>query len=196
MRTLLDRFDSVDTALNRWLVAKSIGLLRASIGLVFIAFGLLKFIPGMSPIEGLAGRTAEMISLGVLSPRTGMIVIGLLECIIGLSFITGKFLRVGVWLMGAQMVGAMSPLLLFPGELFSGPSYGPTLEAQYIIKDVILVAAGLLIAATWTGARIVAEPTPLRTSLRDGAPRLSPDAIDARVIPTPTSTVGQRPTAT
>ena len=183
-------------AMNRWLMAKSIGLLLARIGLVFIAVGLLKFTPGTVPIEGLAGPTAEMLSLGVLSPHAGMIVIGLLGWVIALSFIAGTFRRVGVWLMGAQMLGAMSPLLLFPGELFSGPAYGPTLEAQYIIKDVILVAAGLLIAAKWAGARILAEPTPFRTSLRDGAPRLSPDPVDVRVIPTPTSTVGQRPTAT
>ncbi|MDQ3539062.1 MAG: DoxX family protein [Chloroflexota bacterium] len=183
MNALFDRFDRVDTAMNRWLVANSIGILRGSIGLVFIAFGLLKFIPGMSPIEGLAGRTAEMISFGLLSPRAGMIVIAVLECAIGLSFITGKFLRVGVWLMGAQMIGAMSPLVLFPGELFSGQANGPTLEAQYIVKDVILIAAGLLIAATWTGARIVAEPRTMRASLRQGAPRLrhEPSALVAPI---------------
>ena len=76
--------------------------------------------------------------------------------------------------MGAQMVGAMSPLVLFPGELFPGPSYAPTLAAQYIVKDVILVAAGMVIASTWTGARIVAEPRSMRSTLFAGAPRLAP----------------------
>ena len=89
-----------------------------------------------------------------------------LECLIGLSFLTGRFLRVGVWLMAFQMIGAMSPLFLYPGELFRLPYYAPTLAAQYIIKDIILIAAGMVIASTWTGARIVARPHSLRSSLR------------------------------
>ncbi len=56
--------------------------------------------------------------------------------------------------------------MLFPGELFTGPYYAPTLAAQYIIKDIILVAAALVIAATWTGARIVAEPKSMKSTLR------------------------------
>ncbi len=59
--------------------------------------------------------------------------IAALEVTIGLCFVTGRYLRVGVWLMGAQMIGAMSPLVLFPGELFSGILDAPTLVAQYIL---------------------------------------------------------------
>lgn len=178
----IDRFDRFDTTLNRWLVANSITLLRVSIGFVFLAFGFLKFFPGVSPIEDLAGRTTGAISFGLLSPGVGMVVIAILECAIGLCFITGRFLCVGVWLMGAQMIGAMSPLLLFPGELFSGPGYAPTLAAQYIVKDVILVAVGLVIAATWTGARIVAEPRSMRTSLQEGTPRAHRSSPNEEVL--------------
>lgn len=170
MASLFERFDRLDTALNRWLVANSIAILRVSMGFVFLAFGFLKFFPGLSPIEDLAGRTASALSLGMLTPGAAMVAIAALECAIGLCFVTGRFLRVAVWLMGAQMMGAMSPLALYPGELFSGPSHAPTLAAQYIVKDIILVAAGLVIAATWTGARIVAEPRSMRRSLREGAP--------------------------
>ena len=95
-----------------------------------------------------------------------------LECVIGICFLTGRFLRVGVWLMAAQMIGAMSPLLFFPRELFPAPQYAPSLAAQYILKDIILVAAGMVIASTWTGARIVAEPTRMLTSLRRRVPRV------------------------
>lgn len=172
MGSLFHRFDRLDTGLNRWLVANSIWILRVSIGFVFVAFGILKFFPGFSPIEDLAGRTSSVLSFGVLAPGAGMVLIAALECAIGLCFLTGRFLRVGVWLMGAQMLGAMSPLFLFPAELFPSPSHAPTLAAQYIVKDVILVAAGLVIAATWTGARITAEPRSMRRSLREGAPRV------------------------
>lgn len=80
------------------------------------------------------------------------------KCAIGLCFITGKGLRVGVWLLGVQMLGALSPLLLFPGEMFSGPYHAPSLEGQYVIKDVVLIAAGLVIAATVQGGRLVTGP--------------------------------------
>lgn len=174
MGNLFERFDRVDTALNRWLVANSIAKLRVSLGLVFLAFGALKFFPGVSPIEGLATRTTDALTFGLLPPSAGLAAI---ECAIGLCFVMGKVLRVGVWLMGAQMLGAMSPLVLFPGEMFSGPFRAPTLQAQYIVKDVVLVAAAAVIAATWTGARIVAEPRSLTSTLRA---REAPRVADAR----------------
>jgi putative oxidoreductase len=141
-------------------------------GLVFLGFGLLKFFPGISPIEDLATRTTTFLTFGILSGQSAMNFVAGLECIIGVCFLTGRFLRVGVWLMAAQMIGAMSPLLIFPGELFSGPLGAPSLAAQYIIKDIILVAAGMVIASTWTGARIVAQPQSLRSTLPRRLPKI------------------------
>ncbi len=68
MREMFDRFDRLDTSLNRWLVAHSIALLRVSLGLVFLAFGAFKFFPGLSPIEGLATRTTTALTFGLV-PR-------------------------------------------------------------------------------------------------------------------------------
>ncbi|GAB3894807.1 DoxX family membrane protein [Spirosoma agri] len=175
MKTLLnlfDQFDELDSAINRWLVAHSITLLRISLGLVFLGFGVLKFFPGISPIESLATRTTTLLTLGVFSGHSAMNFVATLECIIGLCFLTGRFLRIAVWLMAAQMIGAMSPLIFYSHELFSGPHHGPSLAAQYIIKDIILVAAGMVIAATWTGARIVAEPRSFRSALKSRLPRV------------------------
>lgn len=165
MREMFERFDRLDTSLNRWLVAHSITLLRVSLGLVFLVFSVLKFFPGLSPIEDLATRTTSALTFGLVPPSAGLIIIAALEVAIGLSFISGRFLRVGVWLMAGQMIGAMSPLVLFSGELFPAPLHMPTLVAQYIVKDIILVTAAMVIASTWTGARIVAEPTSMRSTL-------------------------------
>jgi uncharacterized membrane protein YphA (DoxX/SURF4 family) len=165
MRNLFERFDQLDTRLNQWLVAYSIPVLRTALGGIFLAFGLLKYFPGFSPIEVLATRTTEVLTFGLVSGHAAMILVATLECIIGLCFVTGRFLRVGVWLLGAQMLGAMSPLVLFPGELFPGSLHTPTLAAQYIIKDVVLVAAGMVIASTWTGAHLVPERRSMRSTL-------------------------------
>lgn len=162
---LFERFDHLDTRMNRWLVTHSIPILRVCMGIVFLGFGVLKFFPGISPIEVLATKTTTMLTLDQLRGHSAMNFVAALECIIGICFISGRFLRVGVWLMGAQMIGAMSPLVFYSAELFPGPLHAPTLAAQYIIKDIILVAAGLVIASTWTGARIVAETRSLRSTL-------------------------------
>lgn len=159
-------FDRFDSRLNRWLVAHSVVLLRISIGLVFLIFGVIKFFPGLSPIEELVKRTTTVLTFGMITPDLAIVLVAALESVIGLCFLTGRFLRVAVWLMLLQMIGAMSPLVLFRSELFPGPGLQITLTAQYIFKDIILVAAALVIAATWTGARIVATPTSMAASLR------------------------------
>ncbi len=165
-------FDRLDTGLNRWLVAHSIALLRISLGVVFLIFGVMKFIPGLSPIEDLVKQTTTALTFGLVPPSVGLVLVAALETAVGLCFLTGRLLRVAVWLMLVQLLGAMSPLLLFPDQLFTGPWSAPTLAAQYIIKDIVLVAAALLTASTWTGARIVPEQRSMRSTLASGPPRI------------------------
>ncbi|CAG5075041.1 hypothetical protein DYBT9623_05557 [Dyadobacter sp. CECT 9623] len=172
---LFDRFEKLDSNINKWLVANSINILRFSMGLVFVGFGVLKFFNNISPIQSLATRTTNALTLGVFQGHGAMVFVATLECIIGLCFLSGMFLRVGVWLLALQMVGAMSPLLLYPAELFPGPVHSPTLEAQHIIKDIILIAAGMVIASTWTGARIMARPQSLRSTLSKRVPGVYQD---------------------
>ena len=172
LTNLFARFDRLDTSINRWLVINSIVILRVCLGLVFLGFGFLKFFPGISPIEDLATRTTVVLTLGQVTGQAAMDLVAGLECIIGVCFISGRFLRVGVWLMAAQMIGAMSPLLFFPAELFPGPLHAPSLAAQYIIKDIILIAAGMVVASTWTGAHLVVEQTSLASSLSKRLPKV------------------------
>lgn len=141
----------------RWLVLHSITVLRVSLGAVFLGFGILKFIPGLSPAAELATQTTSVLSLGLIPASVSILLVATLECIIGFGLLSGKFLRLILLLLGFQMIGAMSPLLIFSGELFPGPTHAPTLEAQYIIKDVVLIGAGLVIGATLHGGRIVSE---------------------------------------
>lgn len=173
MRNVYAIWDRADVRLTHWLVRHSVALLRIALGGVFLGFGLLKFFPGISPAESLAERTLAMLTLGLVPSSVARVLLAILECAIGLCFVTGKFLRVGVWLLGVQMLGALSPLLLFAGEMFSGAHHAPSLEGQYVIKDVVLASAGLVIAATLRGGRLVTGPkgTPRDTQ---AAPRRAP----------------------
>jgi uncharacterized membrane protein YphA (DoxX/SURF4 family) len=130
--------------LTDWLGRYSIDILRVSLGLIFLGFGVLKFFPGASPAEPLVMRTIDKLSFGIVSGQTAVLVTAVLECSIGLTLVTGKLLRAGLLVLGASLVGIMSPLVLFFADLFPGT---PTLEAQYVLKDIVLAAAGLVIAA-------------------------------------------------
>ena len=127
-----------------WLAHRSIDILRISLGVVFLAFGAVKFVPDASPAQALVERTLDTLSLGIVSGEAALLLTAVAECFIGITLITGKLLRAGLAVLGASLVGIMSPLVLFFHDMF--PSDGPTLEAQYVFKDVVLVAAGLVVA--------------------------------------------------
>jgi uncharacterized membrane protein YkgB len=140
--------------LAAWLCRYSIDILRISLGLVFLGFAVMKYLPGLSPAEDLAVRTVETLSLGILSGYGALLATAIVESFIGITLITGKFLRAGLLVLGGAMIGIMSPLVLFFNDLFPG---APTLEAQYVLKDIVLIAAALVITARALGATLVTD---------------------------------------
>jgi uncharacterized membrane protein YphA (DoxX/SURF4 family) len=130
-------------------------LLRISLGIVFFWFGVLKFFPGLSPAQDLAARTMERLSFGLVQPSVAVPVLAVWECLIGLGLLTGFFMRATLLLLGLQMIGTLTPLVLFPAEVFVKIPYAPTLEGQYIIKNAVLISAGIVLGATVRGGRMV-----------------------------------------
>lgn len=157
MTDLHARFEAVDTRLTRWMARYGVPLLRISLGIVFVWFGALKFFPGLSPAQDLAARTIERLSFGTVGPSLSVPVLALWECVIGLGLLSGRFMRATLLLLAAQMAGTLTPLLLFPGEVFTRIPYAPTLEGQYIIKNAVLISAAIVIGATVRGGGLVAE---------------------------------------
>ena len=133
-------------------------LLRLAVGVVFLWFGALKFFPGLSPAEALAGRTIQDLTGGFVPATTALPVLAIVECLIGLGLITGLAIRATLGLLFVQMLGTFTPLLLYPTETFVHFPYAPTLEGQYIIKNLVLVGAGIVIGATARGGALVADP--------------------------------------
>ena len=152
------RFDQIDLRLTRWMARYGILLLRISLGLVFLWFGFLKFFPGVSPAEELVTNTINRLSFGLIPPATAAFLVATLETLIGLGLITGVAMRLTLLLLAFQMVGTAMPILLFPDQVFQIVPIVPTLEGQYIIKNLVLVSAGLVIGATVRGGRLVADP--------------------------------------
>ncbi len=159
MRKLFDRLDAFLTSL---MARYGITALRLSLGIVFLWFGALKFFPGLSPAEDLAARTISQITFGLLAPHTAVLILAVWECLIGIGLIFNLFMRATLFLLWVQMLGTITPLFFFPGEVFTVFPYAPTLEGQYIIKNIVLVSAGLVIGATVRGGRVVANPDKIK----------------------------------
>ena len=156
METAYQRVLHLENLIHHQLVLHSIAALRIAVGAIFLGFGVLKFFPGVSPAEDLTEATTHLLFLGLIPGSVAIKMIATLECVIGICLLTNKGMRLAIWLLATEFVGILSPLVLLPGRLFDGPHGAPTLEGQYVLKDLILVAAGLVIAAgTFRGGRMV-----------------------------------------
>jgi uncharacterized membrane protein YkgB len=137
------------------MVRYGIDFLRISLGIVFFWFGILKFFPGLSAAHELVTVTIEILTFGLIKPQVSIIILTAWETLIGIGLLTGKLLHITLLLLFIQMLGTMTPLILFPSETFTRFPYAPTLEGQYIIKNLVLIGAGLVVGATVLGGYIV-----------------------------------------
>jgi uncharacterized membrane protein YphA (DoxX/SURF4 family) len=164
MQKPYDIFSRVDTRITRWMARYGILLLRLSLGVVFLWFGVLKFFPDLSPAEELVGRTFQQLTFGLIPADTANVILAVWEALIGLGLITGIFMRITLLLLFLQMAGTFTPMFLFPAEVFTRIPYAPTLEGQYIIKNLVLLSAGIVIGATVRGGTVVADPEAARVA--------------------------------
>ncbi len=153
-----ERFDRLDSLITGWMARHGVTLTRLALGLVFLWFGVIKFVPGWSPAADLAIRTIDRLTLGLVPASASLPILALWESLIGLGLLSGRFLRLTLLLLFLQMPGTMLPLLFFPSEAFAYVPYSPTLEGQYIIKNLVLVSAAIVIGSTVRGGGLVAVP--------------------------------------
>lgn len=154
--------DSLDARVTTVMARVGVPLLRVSLGIVFFWFGVLKFFPGLSPAQELATQTIHVLTFGTIPPDVSILLLAAWECVVGFGLIFGLFMRATLLLLLLQMIGTMTPLVLFPHEVFTRVPYAPTLEGQYIIKNIVLVSAGLILGATVRGGAVVSDPGTLR----------------------------------
>lgn len=153
-----EAFERIDRPITRWMAEHGVLLLRWSVGLVFVWFGVLKFVPGLSAADELATRTIATLSFGLVPPAVSRVVLAAWETAIGLGLLSGKFMRGTLFLLFVQMLGTVTPLFLFPSETWRIMLLVPTLEGQYILKNVVLVSAALVIGATVRGGGLSDRP--------------------------------------
>lgn len=151
------QYERIDRAVTRWMARYGILLLRVGLGAVFLWFGALKLVPGLSPAEDLVRNTTYFVD-----PEWFLPVLAVWEMAIGLGLIFGRFMRLTLLLLFLQMPGTALPLVVLPGVVWTVFPYGLTLEGQYIVKNLVLIAAGLVLGGTVRGGRLEPEPAARR----------------------------------
>lgn len=156
--------EKVDVRATNWMARNGLTLLRLSLGLVFFWFGVLKFFPDLSPADELAARTIEKLTFGYVGQSMSLPILAAWEVAIGLGLLFGKFMRATLLLLYLQMLGTLTPIILFPSEVFLTVPFVPTLEGQYIIKNAVLISAAIVLGATVRGGGLVAQPEAVEVS--------------------------------
>ncbi len=125
--------------MSRW----GITLLRYSIGIIFIWFGILKPL-GLSPAQELVENTVYWFE----NPADFVPILGWWEVIIGVTMCIKPLIRFSIFLLFIQMPGTFLPLVLLPNACFTNFPFGLTTEGQYIIKNLIIISAAIVVGST------------------------------------------------
>jgi uncharacterized membrane protein YphA (DoxX/SURF4 family) len=151
MRFSNEKLQKFDIAVTRWMATAGLPLLRLSIGIIFLWFGGLKYFEGLSPAEDIATRTIETITFGMVPENIILFGLATWEVLIGLGLIFRIFLRETLLLLYLQMIGTFMPVFLFPEDVFMVFPYSLTMEGQYIIKNLVVLSAGIVLGSTVRG---------------------------------------------
>lgn len=127
---------ATDLKLKKW-----VALLRISIGIIYIWFGMLKYFPGVSPAEDLAKETIQLLTFGLIGPDLSLFLLAVWETVIGVFLIAGLFKRISFWLVLVHMICTFTPLVLLPQLSFTQMPFSLTLVGQYIIKNIVIICA-------------------------------------------------------
>jgi len=133
-------FNHIDIIITSWMAKYGLTILRVTLGIVFLWFGMLKFFPGYSPAEELVKNTVFFIN-----PDIFIIILAAWETLIGIGLITGFSMRLTLILLFLQMPGTALPIFVLPEAVWTHFPFGLTLEGQYIFKNMVLVGAAIVL---------------------------------------------------
>ena len=125
------------------MAAHGLGLLRISLGVVFIWFGLLKVI-GVTPVADLVGAVISWVPAALSVP-----LVGIFEVVLGFGLVVGYSLRITLLLLWLHLAGTFLLLLLRPELVFqSGNPLFLTADGEFVIKNLVLISGGIAVGST------------------------------------------------
>lgn len=142
LRLYLRRFNELDAFIASRMERFGKPILRYAVAIVFIWFGLLKVFD-VSPAAELVAATVYFVPPDLFVP-----ILGAWEVVIGICLLVRPLIRLGILLLFLQLPGTFLPLVLLPEVVFTTFPYGLTVEGQYIIKNLVIIGAALVIGGT------------------------------------------------
>ena len=135
--------NDIDIFITSFMQKWGITLLRYSLGIIYIWFGILKPL-GLSPAQELVENTVYWFD----DKATFVNFLGWWEVVIGFTMCVRPLIRISIFLLFLQIPGTFLPLVLLPEVCFTDFPYGLTLEGQYIVKNLIIISSALVIGGT------------------------------------------------
>ena len=120
-------------------------ILRICIGILFLWFGGLKFFPGLSPAEGLASRTIEILTFNLLPEWMIMPSLATMEFGLGLLLVFSREFKLTFWLLLFHMCCTIMPLFVLTDVTFKSFPFQLTIEGQYIVKNIVIISAAFVL---------------------------------------------------
>lgn len=163
------RLERVEAACAKWASSHGVAVLRIVLGIIFVWFGVLKFCPGLCDVEDLAGRTMQVLTLGLIPVKICIRLLAIVECGIGAGLVTGRCMRLTTLCLMMHLAGTFLPLAMFPDDAWKHFPYAPTLVGQYILKNLILMAAAAVVGAEAFARAKVPRLAPMRPRMSAAA---------------------------
>ena len=136
--------DSFDATVIHFFRRDGVAMARIALFIVYFWFGLLKIIavsPANPLVSALLAKTLPFITF-----HQFIVFFGVYEMLIGICFLIPRFERVAIALLVPHLITTIMPLIMLPAITWS-TVFVPTLEGQYIIKNVLIIALAMGIAA-------------------------------------------------
>lgn len=134
----------IDDNIIRTLRVTSVPAARIALFVVFFWFGILKII-GTSPANPMVSDLLAH-TLPFMTFDTFIFYFAIYEMVIGIVFLIPRLERLAIALLLPHMIMTCLPLILLPAMTWQA-FLTPTLEGQYIIKNLVIIAAAIAVAA-------------------------------------------------
>jgi uncharacterized membrane protein YkgB len=143
VRSAWSVIDRVDLVIIPFLRRVSVPVLRVSLGIVFVWFGMLKIFE-VSPVAEFVARTVYWVDPAFFVPA-----LGVFEVTLGILLLLGRMMRLTLLLLVAQMAGTFLTFLILPNVTFQhGNPLLLTVEGEFVVKNLVVISAALVVGST------------------------------------------------
>ncbi|MEM1340289.1 MAG: doxx family protein [Bacteroidota bacterium] len=118
-----------------------ISLLRASIGIIYLWFGMLKFFENLSPAEELASKTLRALCFGLLPDRVSYLMLAIAETLLGLLLLFKIYISTTIKFAIFHLLGTFALVFVQPDLFFNDAPFAITLVGQYVLKNIVFLCA-------------------------------------------------------